>query len=188
MIAVDSTTLLLFLSPIAAPPRDPITNQPIPFAKERVEYLVRSVEQRKTKVIIPAPVLSEVLVHVGSALDRYMDILTKRTVFRIIPFDVRAAIELAIMTKAALDSGDKRGGVDAPWTKIKFDRQIVSIVKAYGVSEVYSDDFGVKKFGEAAGLTVTGLLSCPLPPEMRQGTLGLHGSSDDEAKSAGGPG
>ncbi len=31
------------------------------------------------------------------------------------------------MTREAMDSDGQRGGVEAPWAKIKFDRQIIAI-------------------------------------------------------------
>ena len=183
MIVIDSAMLLLFLSPVAAAPLDPSTGRPIEHARERMELLVKTFEQRKTKIIIPTPALAEVLVYAGSAIDQYMEILTKRTVFRIVSFDTRAAIELALMTKKAIDGGDKRGGINAPWAKVKFDRQIVCIAKAYGVSDVYSDDEHVKKLGESLGLKVIGLLDCPVPLEMMQTNFAFFGGSIGEAEN-----
>lgn len=184
MIVIDTAMLLLFLSPVAAPPLDPVTQQPILFAKERMEFLVKTLEQKKTRIIIPTPALAETLVHAGAALESYMEILSKRAVFRIVSFDTKAAIELALMTRKAHDNGDKRGGINAPWAKVKFDRQIVCIAKAYNVSDIYSDDEHVKKLGESIGLTVIGLLGCPLPPDLRQADLPMSKevNNGDETK------
>ena len=147
-----------------------------------MDFLVKTLEQKKTRIITPTPALAEALVHAGAALEGYMEILSKRAVFRIVSFDTKAAIELAVMTRKALDNGDKRGGINAPWTKVKFDRQIVCIAKAYNVSEIYSDDEHVRKLGESIGMTVTGLIGCPLPPDLRQANLPLHeeGNNGDE--------
>jgi hypothetical protein len=69
------------------------------------------------------------------------------------------------MTRAALEQGDKRGGVDAPWNKIKFDRQIVAVAKVAGVTAIYSDDRQLRAFAEQQGLRVMGLADLPLPRE-----------------------
>lgn len=74
-----------------------------------------------------------------------------------------AAIELAAMEHEARGKGDKRGGSVAPWTKVKFDRQIVSIAKANGATRIYSDDEDVIKFGTRAGLEVISTWNLPLP-------------------------
>ena len=56
------------------------------------------------------------------------------------PFETRAAIEVALMTRNAKSGGDKKGGLDAPWAKVKFDRQIVAIAKVVQASAIYTDD------------------------------------------------
>ena len=79
------------------------------------------------------------------------------------PFDEIAAIELAAIEHEARGKGDKRGGSAAPWTKVKFDRQIVAIAKAHGATRFYSDDEDVIKFGTKAGLEVISTWNLPLP-------------------------
>jgi len=49
--------------------------------------------------------------------------------FLVRPFDEMAAIELAAREVEDRKSGDKRGGVSAPWNKVRFDRQIVVIAE-----------------------------------------------------------
>ena len=87
--------------------------------------MVHRLEAIRTRIIIPTPALSEVLVHAGAAGPDILDTLSKSTVFKVEPFDTKAAVEAALMTKAAIDGGDKRGSVAATWAKVKFDRQMV---------------------------------------------------------------
>jgi hypothetical protein len=63
--------------------------------------------------------------------------------FRIAEFGVRAAVEVANWTARAIADGDKREGVNSPWQKVKFDRQICAIGKVEGASAIYSDDDAV---------------------------------------------
>jgi hypothetical protein len=83
------------------------------------------------------------------------------------------------MTRSALDQGDKRGGVEAPWNQVKFDRQIVAIAKVAGVMAIYSDDRPLRSFAGQQGLRVVGLADLPLPqqPELPLATTerGLGG-------------
>jgi hypothetical protein len=101
--------------------------------------------------------------------------INKLSVFRIEPLDTRAAIEVAAMTRATLDgpSKNKRGAVTAPWTKIKYDRQIVAIAKVARATTIYSDDQDIRGIAEAAAehIRVIGLADLPLPEETRQGEL-----------------
>jgi hypothetical protein len=47
---------------------------------------------------------------------------------------------------------------------VKVDRQFVAIAKVHGVSVVYSDDDGVKRLAEEAGMQVKGVGDLPVPP------------------------
>lgn len=62
MIVFDASILLFLLAPEARPPNDPKTGQPVTRCKERIEHLIATLERDRTKVIVPTPVLSEVLV------------------------------------------------------------------------------------------------------------------------------
>jgi hypothetical protein len=171
MVVFDAATLTLLLWERADPPLDPATGQAISQAKERVELLVQTLHKKGTKILIPTPVLSEVLVQSGPAGLRYVEVLQKTAVFRLEPFDTRAAIELAEMTREALDAGDKKSGVEAPWQLIKLDRQIVAIARVAGASTLYTDDEKLSKFALKAKLNVTGLHELPAPASAAQTDL-----------------
>jgi hypothetical protein len=65
MVVVDTTILMLLFRPDAGIPSGP-DGVVIECARERVEYLITTLEKAGTKVIIPTPVLSELLVRAGS--------------------------------------------------------------------------------------------------------------------------
>lgn len=114
MVVFDATTLLLLLSPEILAPIDPNTQRRVEHAKERVDFLVQEFEKSRTKIIIPTPALSEILVRADAAGPSYLDRFGSSAAFRIVPFDQRAAVEVAAMTRAALAAGDKRGGIEGP--------------------------------------------------------------------------
>ena len=125
-------------------PNHPQTSEPVERYRDRVDHLVTHLEQNRTKIIIPTPALSEILVRAGAAGPEYLAQINSQSVFRIVAFDERDAVEVAAMTRKSIDSsGDKRGGVDGTWNKIKYDRQIVAIAKVEGVTALYSDDLGI---------------------------------------------
>lgn len=171
MVVFDSTTALLALRPGVNPPLDPATGKPVENAEARIAHLIETLGKERTQIIIPTPVLSELLVGAGAAASELVFRLTRSATFRIASFDTRAAIELAEMTRAALGSGDKRGGVEAPWSKIKFDRQIVAIAKVTGATAIYSDDRDLRTFAEQQGITVVALADLPIPAAARQTEL-----------------
>ena len=140
MAVFDATALLLFLEPEARAPIDPRTNTPVTDAKQRFDFLIARLEARRETIVIPTPALSEVLVHAGDAGPQYLEILNGTRCFRVVPFDQRAAVELAAMTRDAIGAGDLRAGTEATRAKLKFDRQIIAITRTEGQTTIYSDD------------------------------------------------
>ncbi len=173
MAVFDATFLVLLLDPNTQPPIDPETGEAVAHAKERIEHLITTLDQSAAKVVVPTPALSEFLVKSDAASSTYLDIMHKRSVFQIAPFDTRCAVELAEMNANALASGDKFSGSVEPWQKVKFDRQIVAIAKVSGEDTIYSDDPGVRKFAQANGLKAYGVHDLALPPEDAQRSLDI---------------
>lgn len=177
MAVFDSAILLLLLEPSAKAPIDTQTGLPFVDAKDRVEALVKSLKERGEAVLVPTPVLSEVLVQAGAAVPSYLEILGNTSRFRIAPFDQRAAIELAEMTRRAVAQGDLRAGADVTRAQLRFDRQILAIAKAQDETHVYTDDGNMRRFAENEGLEVKGIGDLPLP---RQAALPFSGDQDSE--------
>lgn len=174
MVVFDTSVLLLVLDPNAKAPSDPGTGETVEKAVERIEYLIENLTVDKERIVIPTPVLSEVLVHAGDALQSYLDTLNQQAAFRIAPFDQKAAIEAALAISDAIRRGGHRvdaANPDATKTKIKFDRQIVAIAKAEGAHTVYSDDDDVHNYAKRAGLSAYRTAELDLPPEDPQKTL-----------------
>lgn len=164
MIAVESTTFALIVNPDAKPPVDPATGRPLTQARERVEHLIATLEREENPILVPTPVLAEVLVKAGDQGPMIVERIRRSARFKIADFDLRAAVELAAMTREALASGDKSSGSSAAWQKVKLDRQIIAIARSNGCDTIYSDDAGVAKFADAVGLEVKRTWELPLPP------------------------
>lgn len=181
-VVFDTSVLLLALQPNAKPPLDPSTDKPVEHAKQRVEYLIKSLSKARTKVIIPSPVLAELLVGAGSAGPQHIQVL-QQSPFRVSPFDTRAAIECA---DAMANHGTKGKSAETR-AKVKFDRQIVAIAKVEKVDAIYSDDDHIHKLGAQVGLKVVRTFELDLDPDEAQGKLHLVPRievEDDEASEA----
>lgn len=157
MVLFDSTFALVIWLPGV-----PAT---VPQAKERVEHLINQLHTQSTKIIIPTPVISELLVGAGKAGPQYLLEITKSAKFKVAPFDTRAAVECAAMLGTAIKSGKKKGSSGtSSWPKTKFDHQIVAIGKVEGANTVYTDDEDLGKLAAKVGLKVVSLSDLPLPP------------------------
>ena len=182
MVVIDATMLMMFFRPDIPVPAGP-GGARISLPRERIEHLVQQLEKSRTKIIVPTPVLSEILVRAGQAASQeIVERLNKLAVFRIESFDARAAIEVAAMTRTALaGGGNKRGKATGPWAKIKYDRQIVAIAKVARASAIYSDDGDIRSIAADEEIPVMGLADLPLPDEARQGDLFKHQEIAHEA-------
>lgn len=172
-VAFDATFLMLMLDPSAKAPTDPQTGNVVADAEARIEYLIQTMEKNRRKIIIPTPALSEVLVGADAAGPDYLSIISQHACFETVGFDVRAAVEVAAVTRQAIDDGDKKSGLTEPWQKVKYDRQIVGIAKVNGASSIYTDDQGIATFANHAGMEVIGIADLLLPPEDPQQSLNL---------------
>jgi predicted nucleic acid-binding protein len=149
--------------------------QIISHAKERVDGLVAQLAADKNKIVIPTPVLAELLVR-SDPNDRAGLIarFSRSAHFRVEDFDQRAAIELADIEKRALDGGDKRDGVQGPWTKVRFDRQIVAIAIVVGANTIYTDDGNLAAHAFKRGIRAVSIGSLPIPAAAAQISLVLE--------------
>ncbi len=171
MILLDATAFTLLVNPAASPPLDPNSGQPVTRVAERFAHLESEVQRLSDTIIIPTPVLAEVLVGLGDAGPAVLERIGRSARFKIAEFDLMAAVEVAAMTRDAIRAGDKKDGSTSPWQKVKIDRQIIAIARVRSVERVYSDDKGVATFAARIGLTVVPTWSMPLPPEDPQPSL-----------------
>jgi predicted nucleic acid-binding protein len=186
MIVFDTTTMSLAFVP-GSTVTDRSTNKPVLHAKERIDLLIETLAQNKTQIIIPTPVLSELLVKLpGEKTDELLKQLRSSPWFLIEAFDSAAAVEVGQRTAKAIAGGDKREGLTADWTKVKFDRQIVAIALVAGATEIISDDGDVRAIGERWGIKVSSIKDLPLPsaliPPPLLEHLYLDGPAEVEAK------
>lgn len=166
--AFDANFLTLVLYPTADPPNDPATGRPIEHAAKRIALLLEQLSKDGERIIIPTPVLAEVLVLVGAAGPEYVRLLDKSARFEVAAFDERAAIENAAVLASAIAKGDKRSGLDqTPWQKIKIDRQIIAIAKVRGAKIIYSTDSDIAKLARETGIEVRHLADIPAPDDDR---------------------
>jgi predicted nucleic acid-binding protein len=169
-VAFDATFLLPLVFPDALGPLDPATGKPLEGLRERIDGLVAELEESKTKIIIPSPALSELLVRADAAGLAYLQKLHESKAFKIEPFDERAALEVALAIRqivSLMGKKSKKKMVET-WAKVKFDHQIVAIAKVNGCTNLYSDDEGIRNFAEQAKLKVVRLRELKIPAKDPQ--------------------
>lgn len=66
MVVLDNTLLSLLFHEKARAPIDPNTGKRLAHVKERLELLMETWQLDSERILIPAPVLTEFLIHSGS--------------------------------------------------------------------------------------------------------------------------
>lgn len=136
----------------------------------KLDYLVDTLEKQRTKILVPTPALTELMVYAEKARDSYHRLLSASSVFQISPFDSRAAMECALLLADAFSAKERR---KVTKTKFKFDWQIVAIAASRNATTIYSDDPDIVRYGERVQLRVIKTEDLPLPDSAKQGTLPL---------------
>lgn len=171
MILLDTSVLSYLLYPDSPAPLDPSTGKPVEHSVSRIEYFIAT--HQRGKVVVAMPSLAELLVKADDRMDDFLARIEKSNAFRLVSFDKAAAVETAIMEQEAKAAGDKKGGGDAAWAKIKVDRQILAIGRVAGVVDFYSDDNNMRKMAARLQLNVKGIADMPLPPGSAQQVFDL---------------
>ncbi|HPG68835.1 MAG TPA: hypothetical protein PLO37_18460 [Candidatus Hydrogenedentes bacterium] len=177
---------MLFLLREDLPPiHHPDTGEEIQDARRKIQHLVVQLQKSRTKILIPTPVLAEILAMFGGKADEIVRELSQNYHLEFAPFDTMSAIEAGMAFYSARQQGDKKGGSQRSWQRVKFDRQIVSIAKAHRATAVYSNDKEVLKWTEELGMK--GIAAWDLdspPPEQSAFEFGsAHASSDSESET-----
>ncbi|MEW6352681.1 MAG: PIN domain-containing protein [Pseudomonadota bacterium] len=179
MVVFDTATIVLVIDPKSRPPVDPATGIPVTKCKERIDYLIKTLGESRTRILIPTPVLAEFLVKAGPSKDKFLKEFLSNKNFLVCPFDQRAAIELAYLEDAALKS-ERTLDPTQTKAKVKFDRQIAAIAKIQEADCIYTDDGNLAKIARANGMRTVMTCEIPLPPENPQQSLPLLGSEIEQ--------
>jgi hypothetical protein len=161
-------------------PRDSKGKPVIEQAQARIDFLVQTITERKDKIVLPAPALTEFML---LAADRYRDYLTiikRKAVFEIAGFDDPEAIELVEHWTKFGDGKKLKARTAETWAKLKYDRQIAAIAVTRRVEIIYSTDSDLAKYAEQLKIKYYGLADLPAPPSEQK--LLPFGETQNEAK------
>jgi predicted nucleic acid-binding protein len=165
IVAFDANILIYLFDDGARAPLDPSTKTVVEKCRERVEFLIATLQRQRATIVIPTPALAEVLVRAQEGAPERLRILSSSRYFHIASFDLRAAVEFAA-TQSSRVGGDGRT-VAGTRAKAKFDDQIAAIAAVEGATTIYSDDPDIKRLA-GARFEVVGIAELPLPIDQEQ--------------------
>lgn len=183
MIGVlDADFFSLLYNPDAEPPFAPGTDEPVTQVPERMALFLEDIAKAHGRLVIPAPAMAEVLVIAGNGGDDLISFIDGNSFIRVEPFDAKAAVEAAAMTRRALHDGGFKGGSTKSRACVKVDRQVVAIAKSIGAVKVFSNDKDVAAIAAACGLEVVHVADLRVPEKPP--LLAIAESADAEPTTA----
>jgi predicted nucleic acid-binding protein len=136
--------------------------------RARLDHLIASLQKQRTTVLVPTPAYAEFLVRAGKAREAYLLAFDRQALFRVEPFDQRAALECALLLEEAWSKGQQ---AKISHTKFKFDWQIVAIAASRNATAIYSDDADIAKAAARVSIPVHPTALLPMPASAAQSGL-----------------
>lgn len=165
-VVADSAVLLLLIDPSAPAPDAEEAVRAAGSAAERIEHFIDGLSTSATTLILPTPVLTELMTRAPEAVSDALASIRAVRAIQTAAFDELAALECAVMLRAKWKSARERSRA-----KVKFDHQIVSIAKVRGAEMLLTDDEDVAKLARRVGIRVLGIWDLPPPPRPAQHPL-----------------
>ncbi|WP_370544257.1 MULTISPECIES: type II toxin-antitoxin system VapC family toxin [unclassified Gluconobacter] len=139
--------------------------------EKRFDFLLKDLDHDDSEIIIPAPVIAEVLC--ASTIDprNVMKILNQEVRVRVVAFGQRAAEEFGQIFRKTHRGSENRNS-------FRFDLLIIATAKAEGVDIVYSSDGGVINKCNAKQIRCYSFQKLPRPPFQKQRDLQLDAHPD----------
>ncbi|MGO4336767.1 type II toxin-antitoxin system VapC family toxin [Labrys sp. KB_33_2] len=160
MIVVDANFLVLMFEPNAMPQVDR--------GHDRVTHFIDELARSKEDVMIPAPVLSEV---VAGRIDRAEEIvqtLSSQRAFIIQDFTPVIAIETGYLIRAAVE---RSKAADRPpgWrVAMKYDAMVAATAIVCRARAICTDDGGFDPYVIGKGVDVLRITELALPPSKQE--------------------
>lgn len=170
MVVFDTSVMAIVFDEGAAVPHDPTTGKPLTKARARIDYLLKILSETKQRVLLPTPAIAEYIVSGGPDKEKRLEIITASKAFLPAPFDLRAAIERALIEDSDTARGRQMSETQTK-AKVKFDRQIVAIAIARGATTIYTGDTKLAARAKESSLSAILTWELPLPPEPPQASL-----------------
>ena len=182
IVGVDATFLLHFFSPpgTVGVVLD-AAGQPVALPQERIAGMVADLEKTSSTIIVGTPALSEIMVRAGvQAAQAWLAIMNTSKVFKVVSFDAKSAIEVALMAGHMVKGEERRETTKDTYAKLKYDRQIVAIARTEGATVFYTDDDRQANLARRLGMDAKGLADCPIPTSAAQTSLLLEPIDDED--------
>jgi predicted nucleic acid-binding protein len=132
MIVVDANFLVLLLDPGAMPHLEA--------GRSRVEFFIEEIGRRKEEIVIPAPVIAEIVSGRIDRIEEIVDALLRNRAFIIHPFDQVTAIETGLLIRRARDRLPESDRLPGWKVAMKYDAMVAATARVRRARSICTDD------------------------------------------------
>ena len=136
--------------------------------KLRMDGLVAELKRKREPVGIPAQVFAEFLEAAKPEEAALSFNLLKTSAFKVLPYDMRAAIETTEVSRNGHAARKAQKGKNRDRQAVKVDWQIIAVAKANNARFLLSNDAGMLKEAQRSDLLCMSIADLPIPDELRQ--------------------
>lgn len=140
----------------------------------RMQGLFHALRAKKESIGIPAQVWAEFLDQAGERELGATQNIFKTTAFRLLPYDLKAAMETVEVVKAGRSVRKASTGEKRPRQSVKVDWQIIAIAKANGARLLITNDSDMLAEAQRSGVSCSRICALPIPDHLRQHDLELE--------------
>ena len=136
-------------------------------ARERFSRLLKELDKSRTQIVLPTPVLAEVLVRRSDQMARLLQAVQRSSRLLIAEFGPAAAAEAADMIRLHLP--DRKGRL-AHLSRhgVKFDLQILAIAKVQRCGTIYTTDSGLAELARRSKILPISMAQLPSADEPQK--------------------
>ncbi|PRN02193.1 nuclease [Pseudomonas sp. LLC-1] len=139
----------------------------------RMQGLFLDLRKKRESIGIPAQVWAEFLDQAGTTEISATQNIFKSNAFRLLPYDLRAAMETVEVVKAGRNARKSAKGEKRPRHSVKVDWQIIAVAKANGARLLITNDADMRLEAERSGVRCMCIGDLPMPDHLRQHNLDL---------------
>lgn len=166
MIVVDANFLILLLDPEGAMGQ-------IERGKDRILHFIEALVRDRAEIIVPAPVIAELVAGRVERIEEIVTILTRTRGFSVQPFDTVTAIQTGELIREVQDTIPPDQRLPGWKVAMKYDAMIAATARVRRAKAVCTADVGMARYLRGSGIDVILIGDLPLPPEDPQGKLSV---------------
>lgn len=146
----------------------------------RMQGLMHGLRKMRESIGIPAQVWSEFLDQAGQAEITATQAIFKTSAFKLLSYDLRAAVETVEVVRAGRHARRSDKSVKRPRHSVKVDWQIIAVAKVHGARLLITNDEDMRAEAERSGVKCLGIAELPMPDGARQHHLDFSAKESEE--------